>query len=253
MGFRSLLLALPLMAAGPVLAAGTAAPVVEDRSSLPQRPVAASSGSAGADSAVVVFEQLQQFQAQVEALTGRVEQLEHELAQLREQQKTQYVDVDRRLSALAAQPAAAAAVPPGLDPAPATPTNVADGGEQGLYDQAQGFVRERRLEDAIRAFTHQLRQFPRGELAPQAMYWLGELWLAAPTPDVPLAGRYFYRVYNEYPKHARAPAAMYRHGLVQCQLGETAKGRVTLNRVIVQHAGSADAKMAEAALREQCR
>ena len=204
------------------------------------------------DAAVVVYEQLQQFQQQIELLTGRIEQLEHALSQAAEQQRTQYVDLDSRLQALRQAPGQTAAGPAVV---PAAAEGIREGldDEQAIYDHAQSLVRDRRFDDAIKGFERQLKQYPRGELAPQAMYWLGELWLAASTPDASKAGRYFHRVYNEYPKHARASAAMYRHGLIQCQAGDVARGRVTLNRVIVQHAGSPDAKLADAALRQQCR
>lgn len=248
---RLLLVTLPLLAAGMVHAAGVEGPVVEERSAAPRSAPDAAASPEG-DAAVVVYEQLQQFQQQIEMLTGRIEQLEHALSQATEQQRTQYIDLDGRLRALQQEPAQPAA-------SPAASPAVTEGGREGLddeqaaYEHAQSLVRDRRFDDAIKEFERQLTQYPRGDLAPQAMYWLGELWLAASTPDAPKAGRYFYRVYNEYPKHARASAAMYRHGLIQCQAGDVAKGRVTLNRVIVQHAGSPDAKLADAALRQQCR
>lgn len=244
---RLFLTVLPLLAAGAVHAAGASGPVVEERSAAPGFVPAAAASPEG-DAAVVVYEQLQQFQAQIEMLTGRIEQLEHSLARATEQQRTQYVDLDTRIQALQQAPSTSATV---VQTAPAGSEDAGD--EQALYEHAQSSVRDRKFDDAIKGFEQQLKQYPRGELAPQAMYWLGELWLAASAPDAPKAGRYFHRVYNEYPKHARASAAMYRHGLILCQGGDVAKGRVTLNRVIVQHAGSPDAKLAEAALKQQCR
>lgn len=238
----SLVLLLSLLSAT-ALATGRTGPVIEER---PASGGASSSAtSAATDASVLLFEQLQQYQSQLEQLTGRLEQLEHEVGRLREQQRVQYLDLDGRLNAAASQSAPAQA--PAVE-APAA----ADGGERAQYDRALAAVREKRFEEAIKAFEQQLRDFPRGELAPQAMYWLGEMWLAAPAPDAPKAGRYFHRVYNEYPKHARAPVALYKHGLIQCQTGEQTRGRVTLNRVIIQHPGSPEAKLADTALRQQC-
>lgn len=248
---RLFLTTLPLLAVGVVHAAGVAGPVVEERSAAPVSvPVTAASPEG--DAAVIVYEQLQQFQQQIEALTGRIEQLEHALSQATEQQRTQYIDLDGRLQSLQQAPAQPAADPV-ASTGSAEGSREGEGEERAAYEHAQSLVRDRKFDDAIKGFEQQLKQYPRGELAPQAMYWLGELWLAASAPDAPKAGRYFYRVYNEYPKHARASAAMYRHGLIQCQAGDVAKGRVTLNRVIVQHAGSPDAKLADAALKQQCR
>lgn len=245
---RFLVLALAVVAAGASAADGVR---VEDRST-GQAASPSSASSREGDAAVVVFEQLQQFQSQIEALTGRVEQLEHALRQSSEQQRVQYLDLDGRINALKQAPVAAAPdAPVEAGTNPESP-QAADAG-QASYDKAQALVRERRFDEALKAFEQHLKQYPRGELAPQAMYWLGELWLAVATRDAPKAGRYFYRVYNEYPKHARAPAAMYRHALVQCETEEAVKGRATLNRLIVQYPGSPDAKLAETALRQQCR
>lgn len=229
--------------------AGQEAPGVEERPA--GRPAAtgtAPAAAGAADVSVAVFEQFQQFQSQVEVLTGRVEQLEFELRQAREQERARYVDLDARLKALEQsarqRPAESAAA---ADPAPAGADD-----EKALFDRGLAQVREKKYDAAINAFEVQLKQFPRGELAPTAMYWLGEMWLAASTPDAAKAGRYFYRVYNEFPKSPRAGTAMYRHGLLQCQ-DDVPKGRVTLNKVVIQYAGSPDAKLAENALKQQCK
>lgn len=234
-----------------------AAPGVEERNA-----GAPSSSTAASDMSVVVFEQIQQFRAQIEVLTGRVEQLEHDLRQAREQERARYIDLDARIAAIekaaVAAEKAAKAVPVAAPDAvassstPALPAPSVEE-EQALFDQALLLVREQKYDAAIVAFEQQLKRFPRGELTPTTMYWLGEMWQAATTPDVPKAGRYFYRVYNEYPKSTRASAAMYKHGLIQCLGDELAKGRMTLSRVLTQYPASADAKLADSALRQQCK
>lgn len=235
--------------------AGQTGPGIEERPAV--TPVtgggsAATGGAAATDLSVTVFEQFQQFQTQIEALTGRIEQLEHDLQQSREQDRARYIDLDSRLKALEQaakqRPADGSAT---AVPADAVPAATDD--EKALFDRALALVREKKFDDSITVFEQQLKQFPRGELAPVAMYWLGEMWLASSRPDAAKAGRFFYRVYNEYPKSSRASVAMYRHGVVQCQNDEVSKGRVTLNKVIVQYSGSPDAKKAESALKEQCR
>jgi len=244
-------------AIGSFVFAGTALalPGVEERSA-GNAPAASSP-----DVAVIVYEQFQQFQAQIEALTGRVEQLEHELKQQREQEKARYVDVDARIGKLeksveeagkvaAARTAARPSDEQPAEPATADATTAAED-EQALFDRGLVLVREKKFDDAISAFEQQLKRFPRGELTPTAMYWLGEMWRVASKPDLPKAGRYFYRVYNEYPKHNRASAAMYLHGLITCQ-DDPARARAILGKVIAQHPASKDAALAENALKNQC-
>jgi tol-pal system protein YbgF len=248
------------LAIGSFFFCGTAIalPGVEERSA-----GNATGATSSPDVAVIVFEQFQQFQAQIEALTGRVEQLEHELKLVREQEKARYVDLDARVAKVeqaieeAANTAAAKAA---QSPAPesaaestaAAGTSSETDDEQALFDRGLLLVREKKFDEAIGAFEQQLKRFPRGELTPTAMYWLGEMWRVASKPDLPKAGRYFYRVYNEYPKHNRASAAMYLHGLITCQ-DDPARARSILGKVIAQHPASKDAALAESVLKNQCK
>lgn len=243
-----LLVPVALLATG-IAVAGKTGPGIEERPAV-TAGAAASATAMAADVSVTVFEQFQQYQAQIETLTGRVEELEHALSQAREQERARYVDLDGRLKALEQAPKAAA--PVAAAPAETVPAQAAGDDEKVLFERGRGLVRDRKYDDAIVAFEQQLKQFPRGELVPNAMFWLGQMWLAASQPDAPKAGRYFYRVYNEYPKSSLASNAMYQHGIVQCQ-DDVTKGRVTLNRVIVQYPGSPDAKLADNALKQQCR
>ncbi len=230
---------------------GQVGPAVEDRPALASGAVsrASSATAPSADLSVTVFERFGQFQLQLETLTGRIEQLEHELQQAREQARVRYVDVDARLNALQ-QSALSGGADAGSSADVAPPQPAVDD-EKLAYDRATGLVRANKFDDAIKAFDAQLKDFPRGELAPLAMYWLGEMWLVASAPDESKSARYFYRVFNEYPKSSRAGAAMYKYAVIQCQ-SDAPKGRVLLNKVILQHAGTLEAKQAQAALKQQC-
>lgn len=230
---------------------GQAGPAVEDRPAPTSGAASRASSAEGpsTDLSVTVFERFGQFQSQLETLTGRIEQLEHELRQAREQARVRYVDMDARLNALQQN-----AKPGDADTGGSADVALAQPGvddEKAAYDRATGLVRASKFDDAIKAFDAQLKDFPRGELAPLAMYWLGEMWLVASTPDEPKSARYFYRVFNEYPKSSRAGAAMYKYAVIQCQ-SDAPKGRVLLNKVILQHAGTLEAKQAQAALKQQC-
>lgn len=237
-------LGLALGIAGNTAQAGEAGPGIEERPAV----TAASSSAASQDLSITVFEQLQQYQSQIETLTGRIEELEHALSQAREQEKARYLDTDARLKQLEQAPKAAA--PVAAAAAPVADAPAAGDDEKVLFDRARALVREKKFDDAIAAFGDQVKQYPNGELFPSALYWLGEMWLVASTPDAPKAGRYFYRVYNEFPKNSWAPAAMYRHGQLQCQGEDVRKGRLTLARVMSQYSSAPEAKKAETALKQ---
>lgn len=223
--------------------AGKVGPGIEERPA-----ITASQGAAPVqDVSVTVFEQLQQYQSQIELLTGRIEELEHALKQASDQERARYLDTDTRLKQIEQQSSTSTSAPVA---APAAAVAAPAGDEQAMFDRARELIRDKKYDDAITAFGEQIKAWPAGELFPSAMYWLGEMWQVASTPDLPKSGRYFYRVYNEFPKNSWAPAAMFRHGQLQCQGDEVTKGRVTLARIMSQYPGSPEAKKADAALKQ---
>lgn len=237
--------------------AGQTGPGVEERPTAPSGPAFRGmppAESLSADLSVTIYERFQQFQGQLEVLTGRIEQLEYELRQEKEQSRVRYLDIDARLNALQQASRSTVGVVGGsADSTAGSAAQSAAGSddEKAAYARATGLVREKKYDEAIKAFDAQIKDFPRGELTPLAMYWLGEMWLVASAPDAPKAGRYFYRVFNEFPKTGRAGAAMYRYALIQCQ-DDVSKGRVLLNKVILQYPDTTEAKQAQAALKQQC-
>ncbi|MFP5441396.1 MAG: YbgF trimerization domain-containing protein [Gammaproteobacteria bacterium] len=225
--------------------AGQAGPGIEERPAV--TAAASAAASSAPDLSIAVFEQLQQYQAQIETLTGRIEELEHALSQAREQEKARYLDTDARLKQLEQAPKASAPV---AATTPEAQAPAAGDDEKVLFDRARALVREKKYDEAITAFGEQIKQYPNGELFPSAMYWLGEMWLVASTPDAAKAGRHFRRVYNEFPKNSWAPAAMYRHGQLQCQGDDIKAGRLTLARVMSNYSSAPEAKKAETALKQ---
>lgn len=215
-------------------------------------PVAAGPAEdSGSDASTAMFEQLQSMRSLIESLTGRIEELENAQRLAREEQKARYLDLDARINALGNTPAAAAAVgTPATTPAP---VDAGSNAERDEYEAAKQLVLNSRYTEAIKAFERYLKNYPRGEYMAHALYWLGEMWLVVDTPDPALAQRYFARVPNEFPKSDKAPAAVYKIGLLQCQGGDKAKGRVTLSRLKVQYGASPEARLVDDALVQYCK
>lgn len=207
----------------------------------------------GSDASTAMFEQLQSMRSLIEGLTGRIEELENAQHQAREEQKARYLDLDARINALG-QPAAGAAAAAGA-PAASTPAAATPGGnaERDEYEAAKQLVLDSRYTEAIKAFERYLKNYPRGEYMAHALYWLGEMWLVVDKPDPALAQRYFARVPNEFPRSDKASAATYKIGLLQCQGGDKAKGRVTLSRLKVQYGSSPEARLVDDALAQYCK
>src|SRR5690606_19235260 len=114
--------------------------------------IASPSRSSGADSALIseLAMQMEQMQQELAVLRGRVEEQDHLIKRLREEQQQRYLDTDRRLSALlsgsaAAYPVQSSAAAPAVV-IPAT-QNAAD-----AYQQAMTLVREKKFQEASVAF-----------------------------------------------------------------------------------------------------
>jgi tol-pal system protein YbgF len=205
-------------------------------------------GTPGADSTGVLFNQVQQLQQEVMRLNGVVEQLSYELGQLKEQSLERYMDIDRRLAG------GSAAAPAAATPAAGAAATVAGAragaevaeqpGEGEAYRAAYALVRGQEFDAAVTAFRGFLERFPDGRYAPNAHYWLGELFLVIDPPDPEAARQSFMLLLNQYPDNAKVPDALYKLGRVQFIKGNSARAREYLNRVMREYPDSSAARLA---------
>ncbi len=219
--------------------------------------VAASSGplppssAVGNSSAASMFQQFQQLESDVAELRGVIEEQSHRIEKLQNEQKEQYLDLDRRLSILMkGQPGAvapgttsdgAAVATTGPATVPATTPN----SERGLYETAFNLTKNKRFNDAIAAFNQMLVTYPNGEYAGNAYYWLGELYLALPDPALEKSRQSFAQVVNKYPGNAKIADSMYKLGVVYHRLGDRTKALEFLTRTQSQFPGTPAAKLAQ--------
>ena len=74
---------------------------------------------------------------------------------------------------------------------------------------------------------------PAGDLADNALFWIGETYFAA--GDYTNAVRYYTRVVNEFSDQNKAPDAMFKIALAQARTGDLALARRTLQQVIERY------------------
>ena len=218
----------------------------------PAAPVATGGSQTAGQNLGNLFYQIQQLQQEVMRLNGKVEEQAHELRQLKEQSLQRYVDLDKRLGGSAAQPAAAegsslesgvslpvAGAPVASTPISGSQSQVAEQpGEGEAYRAAYALVRGQQFDQAIPAFQEFLRDYPDGKYAPNAHYWLGELYLVIQPPDLESARQSFALLLSQYPDNSKAPDALYKLGKVQFEKGNREKAREYLDRVIRQYGSS---------------
>jgi len=218
--------------------------------------------------------QLQQLQQEVMMLNGKVEEQANELRRLKQQSLERYVDLDRRVSTLTTGGVAPAAstgasygstagaaagaysgasaaatgsstgnsssyTPPSAS-VPAVSAGAATSGaelpgEGEAYRAAYALVRGQKFNDAVAAFQQFLVQYPNGRYAPNAYYWLGELYLVVQPQDLEQARQSFNQLLTQYPTNSKVPDALYKLGRVHFMKGNRDKSREYLDRVINEY------------------
>ena len=194
--------------------------------------------------------------AETQDLRGQIEVLQQQLEQAKQAQRTQYLDIDGRLNRVeGATPATPAATMDGpaagapvasASPAPA-PAALAGKGERGAYDHAFEALKGGDYVESSRRFRDFLAAFPAGQLAPNALYWLGESYYV--TQNYALAGEQFQLLMDRYPTHDKAPGALLKLGLAQLGLKQSAQAEATLRQVVKRYPGSDVARTADDRLR----
>lgn len=216
--------------------------VQADTSGVPLNPEPLADTSSDARSLAL---RVQQLEEEIRRLNGLVEEQASLLTRLQDQSLERYVEVDRRLATIASgeginatddpvSPADTVAVGE-PNAAPEEPLKVPQMGEQEAYQAAYGLVRERQFSDALTAFAAFLGEYPFGRFAPNAHYWLGELYLVVEPVDPESARQNFQVLLDQYPNDRKVPDALYKLGRVHALKGNQERSREYLQRVISEY------------------
>nr|WP_158461818.1 tol-pal system protein YbgF [Pseudomonas fluorescens] len=252
------------------LAAWAAVPVVDDNagssgaSSYPPAGYGTNGAYAGggvstpASAQGQLFMQLQQMQDQIARQQGVIEELQNDVARMKQESLERYQDLDRRIgtgvapaatpdnSSTGGAPDAAAGAAAGAAAAqqPAASTEPGDPAKEKLYyDAAFDLIKAKDFDKASQAFAAFLRKYPNSQYAGNAQYWLGEVNLA--KGDLQGAGQAFAKVSQLYPKHSKVPDSLYKLADVERRLGHTDKVKGILQQVVTQYPGTSAAQLAQ--------
>jgi len=166
-------------------------------------------------------------------LRGQVDELQHELERARAQQRDQYVDLDTRLRAAeAALTAAQAGLPAG--------------GPQAEYQAAFDLLKDGKYGEAATALAAFVARHPDHELAPNALYWLGEAHYV--QRDYPAALAAFESLVRDYPGARKVPDALLKAGYSQQEMRQLGPARAMLTRVLEEFPDTQAADEARARL-----
>lgn len=195
-----------------------------------------------------------ELQTQLTELLERIDVLNQRIAQLEEtrvvEPASRQVDerpsddsTTRRLVDSAPRPAS----PPPPAPAQPQPQAALVGAQIAEnYRQAIMLFGRGRHADARRGFQGVYDQDPSGDLADNALFWIGETYFAA--KDYTNAVRYYQRVVNDYASENKAPDALFKIAMAQERTGDLSLARRTLQQVIDRFPYSSPASSAKAEL-----
>lgn len=221
-------------------------------------------------SLVELAQHLDQVQADVRQLRGRVEELEYSSESMHKQQRDLYSDLDKRLAAIGGGSAGGAAAgalngsgggnsssqssagaagsagPPsaaaGAGSATADSGGAGTSEEQRVYGQSFDALKAGSYSIAITGFKDFLTSYPASPLAENAQYWLGEAYYV--THDLDSASGAFKSVLSKWPDSRKAPDALLKLGYTQIAQNRASEGRATLSQVVQKYPGTDAAKLA---------
>lgn len=179
-------------------------------------------------------------QQEIAELRSKVEEQEHMLTQLKNQQQQRYLDLDKRLSALAKGQGTMQPLPAKLGSKggkTSTRKNSAKLSADDLYDQAMASIKARNFDAAIEDFNLFQKKYAKHNLLPNVLYWVGEAHYSKQETDSAEAS--FTEVTKRFPKHNKTPGAQYKLALIKARKGNTKEAKVLLEQVIANKETSA--------------
>jgi tol-pal system protein YbgF len=166
--------------------------------------------------------QIERLKSENAQLRGQIENLQKQSEELIASQKTNYQDLDKRLSKFEPQTLEIEGVTGTIQP-----------GEKAAYDEALAAFQAGQLKKADAGFTGFVRKYNTSPYLPLALYWLGNTKYA--LKEYPGAITQLQALIKAYPKHPRIPAAMLTLGNCQLESGNKTAARKTYGDLIAAY------------------
>lgn len=202
--------------------------------------------------------QIQQLRQETQALRGLMEELGFQLGQMSSDQKTRYLDLDKRLGELVrvqkefvdvqkAMIASRASSEAPLDsadgPSPlVAETAVAQISDQEAYNEAFQLIRERRFDESLEAMEEFVATYPASALVLDARFWRGQVFdvLGRDQQAIDV----FKTLTIDAPEYRRILQVKVKLGKLLIKNQDVMNGRKILEEVIMQSPDSVEAGLA---------
>ncbi|MGR8934911.1 MAG: tol-pal system protein YbgF [Gammaproteobacteria bacterium] len=141
---------------------------------------------------------------------------------------------------------------PKSESAPAAPEESGNAGQEAaipvpadekqLYQSAYGALKSGQYDQAIVMLKKLASDYPSGEYADNAYYWLGETYKI--KQDFDASRQAFSYLIENYPTSPKVPDALLKMGFLELEQNNRDKARELFNTVIDKYAGSSAANLA---------
>lgn len=207
---------------------------------------------AGGPAMLELSRRIDVLEAELRTLRGQAEVLENGGEALRRQQRDLYGDLERRLAAIEARQAGAAAPAASGQGAVAavprsSPSSVAGESAELAYGRGFDALKAANYPGAIAGMKDFLSRYPDHDLADNAQYWLGEAYYV--TRDYENAIPAFDAVGRRWPDSPKAADALLKLGFSQFELKRFPQARQTLTDVGRRYPGTDSARLAQERLK----
>jgi tol-pal system protein YbgF len=206
---------------------------------------------------IQLLNQIEQLNAELAKLRGQVEVMANLEDQLTKRQRDFYLDIDTRLRKLEGLPPDAASatssapvgsLSPGAAAAPPSAAQLATARskEDAVYDVGSSAFKRGDYVATIRAYQTYLKDYPAGQLVPNAHYWIGLSYFN--LRDYANARATQESVLKQFPDSAKAPDALLALANIHVETGDNGSARNALEDVIAKYPASEAATKARTRL-----
>ncbi len=142
------------------------------------------------------------------------------------------------------EPAAGETAPPSPPAqAPAAPEEAMPSGEIELYEYALDLYRKDRFAEARESFEQFLEQYPKSDRADNAHFWIGESYMAEEQYEQAILA--FQNVIKDHPKGNKVANAMLRQAVAFLEIKDKTSARLLLKKLLKEHPGTNEAELAK--------
>ncbi len=183
---------------------------------------------------------VEEIQSELMRLSGLLEQMDHRMNQMEEENKLFREEIQQQLADLRGQieqaESSEGAVSSGRDE-----QKVSKGGDL-LYRKGMDLYKQGRYHDAKRAFAAFIQENPSSSKVPNAHFWIGECEYKLQRYEEAILE--YQKVLSNYPKSNKVPDALLKQGLAFLKLGDSESARIVLKKLIRKYPRSPQASVA---------